>query len=282
MTELAFIENALAFIEAHLQAPIAVVDIADAAGYSLYHFCRVFNTTTHHTPYNYLIRRRLAEAAHALVATDARIIDVALDYQFNNPETFTRACQCVFGAPPSQLRERGVLDPHRLMPALTPAHLTYLAEHPEDLHPVFVYRQPLHLAGLSAWTLEEATAFPELWERLEMLLEEVADIPAQADRYELRWYPPQGAHYGVKGVSCLAAVALSDPSIDLTGTPLVRKTLSAGAYVHFRHRDLAETLPLLLDYVYHTWVPNANRTLAAPFVLTRCEAEVRTLFFPLS
>jgi AraC family transcriptional regulator len=279
MTELTFVENALAFIEAHLQAPISVADIADAAGYSLYHFCRVFNTTTHHTPYNYLIRRRLAEAAGALVTTDARIIDIALDYQFNNPATFTRACQRVFSAPPSQLRERGVLDPHRLMPALTAAHLTYLVEHREDLRPVFVRRKALHLAGLMTWTGPEATALPELWGQLEALLEGMEDIPAQADRYELRWYPPNWTPCGVSG---LAAVALSDLSVDLTGTPLVRKTLSAGTYVHFRHTDRAETLPLLLDYVYHTWLPNADRALAAPFVLIRCDVKTHTLFFPLS
>jgi AraC family transcriptional regulator len=276
MTELACIEKALAFIEAHLQAPVAVADIAGAAGYSLYHFSRVFNAATHNTPYNYLIRRRLAEAARALVTTDARVIDIALDYQFNNPETFTRACRRVFGATPSRLREIGSLDPHRLTPQLTAAHLTYMAEHQDSLRPVFVERQALHLAGVMAWLDDEAASSSALWARFEAVLARQDALPASVERYGLRWYPPDWLR---DGVAVLAAAALPDPTVDLTDTLLVRKTLPAGAYVGFQHLGPVETLPLLLDYVYHTWLPNADRVLAAPFVLEHRERDTRTLFF---
>ena len=39
---LAAICRALDFVEANLREEIAVADMADAAGYSLYHFCRTF------------------------------------------------------------------------------------------------------------------------------------------------------------------------------------------------------------------------------------------------
>jgi len=35
-------------------------------------------------------RRRLSESAHDLAHTDKKIIEIACDYQFNNPETFSR------------------------------------------------------------------------------------------------------------------------------------------------------------------------------------------------
>jgi AraC family transcriptional regulator len=279
MTELAFMAEALAFIEAHLQAPIAVADMADAAGYSLYHFCRVFNATTHHTPYSYLIRRRLAEAARALVTTDARVIDIAYDYQFNNPETFTRACRRIFGATPSQLRETGVLDPHRLMPPLTTEHLAYLAEYGEDLRPVFVQRQPLHLAGLMIWRTDESAECSALWARFEALLPRCAALSPPPDRYLLRWYPPD---WGAHGSVVFVGAALPEPTFDLTSTPLVQKTLPGGPYVRFQHAGPPETLPLLLGYVYHTWLPNSERTFSAPFSLAHHKSGVRTLFFPLS
>jgi AraC family transcriptional regulator len=279
VNDFAPIADALAFVEAHLQAPIAVADMADAAGYSLYHFCRVFNTATHHTPYSYMIRRRLAEAVRALVTTDARVIDIALDYQFNNPETFTRACRRIFDASPSQLRDAGALDPHRLMPALTVAHLDYLAGNRDNLQPVYVKRQPLHLAGLMTWGTGESAACPELWDRMKLLLKAFDPLLTMNERYGLRWYPPGWTR---DGVCYLAAVRLPDANVDLSGTPFVRKTLPAGPYVHFRHRGAAETLPLMFDYVYHTWLANAERTLGAPFVLACCDDEERTFFFPLS
>lgn len=84
------ISQAVDFIEDNLKEAIAVADVADAVSYSLYHFCRTFNQATHHTPYDYLMRRRLSLAAQELLQTDKKIIEIALDYQFNSPETFSR------------------------------------------------------------------------------------------------------------------------------------------------------------------------------------------------
>ena len=91
MSDLAAIVHALDFIESHLQEPMALADVADAVAYSLYHFCRSFKNATHYTPYDYLMRRRITEAARALLQSTARVTDVAFDYQFNNLETFSRA-----------------------------------------------------------------------------------------------------------------------------------------------------------------------------------------------
>ena len=278
MTEFAPIVEALAFVESHLQMPIAVADMADAAGYSLYHFCRVFNTATHYTPYSYLIRRRLAEAARALVTTDARVIDIALDYQFNNPETFTRACRRVFDATPSQLRASGPLDPHRLMPALTEAQLGYRACNREALRAAFVQRNPLHLVGLMTWVDDETALCDALWRHLERVVVRHPSLAALDDRYALRWYPPGWER---DGLIHLAALHPPDPGMELTSTPLVRKTLPGGPYVRFRHVGPPETLGLLFDYVYHTWLPGSYYTLAAPFSLAHREGQVWTLFFPL-
>ncbi len=279
MTQLASIAAALSFIEDRLREPITVADIADAGGYSLYHFCRLFNHATHHTPYNYLIRRRLAEATRALVTTEARVIDIALDYQFNNPETFSRACARTYEASPTELRAAGYLDPHRLLPPLSRAHLAYLDEHREQLRPLFVQRQSLTLSGLMAW-LERDAPCPLLERRFEALLATCKDdLSRRADRYLLRWYPPDWARHGI---GYLVAVRSGEIPPAPKNTPFVQKPLPAGPYVGFRHAGPPETFPLLLDYVHHTWLPNAKRTLAAPFVLEHREAGGTTLFFPLA
>jgi AraC-like DNA-binding protein len=63
MLHLDLMAQAIDFIEAHLRADVTVGDVAAAVSYSVYHFCRTFNQVTHYTPYDYLMRRRLAEAA---------------------------------------------------------------------------------------------------------------------------------------------------------------------------------------------------------------------------
>ena len=107
MPQLAPIVQALDYIELHLQRPVGVADMAEAVSYSLYHYCRRFNQATLHTPYDYLMRRRLAEAARDLLQTDRKVIEIALDYQFKSPEVFTRAFKRVHGIGPSQFRKRG-------------------------------------------------------------------------------------------------------------------------------------------------------------------------------
>jgi AraC family transcriptional regulator len=282
MVESSSILSALAFVEAHLQEPIAVADIADAAGYSLYYFCRIFNGATHHTPYSYLIRRRLAEAARALVTTDALVIDIAYDYQFNNPETFTRACRRVFGAPPSALREAGCLDPHRLMPPLTASYLTYLNANRQNLRPTFVERQPLQLTGLMTWSNSGDDAPVELWARLERTLAAYDALDASVrERYTVRWYPPDWARSGFGYLAAVAPLSAAPPAPAVVAGPLVDKHLPAGHYAAFRHAGEPDDLPLLLGYVYHTWLPNDDRTLAAPFVLEHHEPELTTLYFPM-
>ena len=85
------IYQAIQFIESSLENNLSVADIADEVSYSLFHFCRVFNKVAQHTPYDYLMRRRLSESAKALVESDRKIIDIAFQYQFNSHEGFSRA-----------------------------------------------------------------------------------------------------------------------------------------------------------------------------------------------
>ena len=70
------ITQAIDFIERNLQRDISVADMAASVSYSIYHFCRTFNKITHHTPYDYLMRRRLSESARELMVSDRKIIEV--------------------------------------------------------------------------------------------------------------------------------------------------------------------------------------------------------------
>ena len=121
--------DAIDHAESHLTAPVTVADLAAVANYSLYHFCRVFSRATRHTPHDYLIRRRMTEAAAVIIASDARIIDIALDYQFESHEGFTRAFQRVYGIPPQTARCQHHVPALRRLPRLTGDHLAVLADH---------------------------------------------------------------------------------------------------------------------------------------------------------
>jgi AraC-like DNA-binding protein len=61
---------------------------------------------TGETPAGYLRQRRLSEAARALVDSSQPILEIALDYQFNSQEAFTRAFHRRFRLTPNAYRHR--------------------------------------------------------------------------------------------------------------------------------------------------------------------------------
>ena len=188
MAEVTPIDRAIDLIEGNLMAAVTVADMAAAAGYSLFHFSRTFNQATHYTPYDYLMRRRLSEAAQTLVRTDRKIIDVAFDYQFNSPETFSRAFKRMFGTLPSQWRREGRVDPRHLMPRLTPAHLWNLRRG-NGLKPTLVDLPPLQLTGLMTHIRDDPDAIPALWTLLERELSGQQPVDPLPGHYGVTFYP---------------------------------------------------------------------------------------------
>ena len=261
---------ALDHIETHLGSPLRVADVAAAVGYSVYHFCRTFNQVTHHTPYDYIVRRRLAQAAGALLDSDPggrrNTLDVALEYGFNGPETFSRAFRRAYGISPRQARKAGRVDAWRTMPRLTRAHLVHLHKG-AYLKPALVERETRRVAGVMA--LLHAARGPETHEREEALwtwLEgELAVEKASlggGERYGIAYY---GAGWEKRGYSYLAGVEV--PAGETVPPGLAAQVLPAGTWARFVHKGPTRELGLTLDYVFHTWLPRYGGGLSRPLVV---------------
>jgi AraC family transcriptional regulator len=263
MLDLEAIARAIDFIEANLRQPITVAEMADAVSYSLFHFSRTFSQTTCHTPYEYLMRRRLAEAARVVCQTDQQIIEIASDYQFNNPETFSRAFKRVYAVQPSQARKCAALSTSRLMPRLTRAHLEHLHKG-EYLRPVSQQIGPLHLAGIM--TLAGAdlpTSIARLWGAFELSLAH-HDKTAQAERYGV--FIDAADWSG--GIGLYLAAVTAD-ALDPIDPAWVEKHIPVSQAVRFIHKGPTADLPLTLDFIYHTWLPRSTMRLVYPWIIER-------------
>jgi AraC family transcriptional regulator len=87
-------------IDRHLQEPINLHMLAQAAGYSPWHSARIFKEMTGKTPFEYIRALRLTGAALKLREKDSRVVDVAFDFVFESHEGFTRAFSKQFGISP--------------------------------------------------------------------------------------------------------------------------------------------------------------------------------------
>ncbi|MEN6357589.1 MAG: AraC family transcriptional regulator [Armatimonadota bacterium] len=108
-----WVYDAIVHIEANLGEAINLSQVAEQAGYSVFHFSRIFQGVTGETVMDYVRKRRLTEAARALVQTDRRILDIALDWQYDSHEAFTRAFKRACGLTPVEYRSRGIFIPLR-------------------------------------------------------------------------------------------------------------------------------------------------------------------------
>lgn len=98
---------AIGYIEANLAGGIDVNEAAKRACLSGFYFQRVFHALCGQTVGEYIRARRLTLAAQELSARPVRVIDVALKYGYDSPDSFTRAFTRFHGVSPSAAREPG-------------------------------------------------------------------------------------------------------------------------------------------------------------------------------
>lgn len=101
------ISKAIAYIEAHLQDPLSVEDIARAAALSPFYFQRGFSMLCDMSVGEYIRRRRLSQAGLAVLMSEHSILDIALDYGYDSADGFTKAFTRFHGVTPTTLRKSG-------------------------------------------------------------------------------------------------------------------------------------------------------------------------------
>lgn len=94
------IQSVLDHIETHLCEALTLDQLAHIAGFSKFYFCRLFQREVSVPLYDYIRRRRLTDAASALLHTDIGILKLALAYHFESQESFTRAFKSIYKLPP--------------------------------------------------------------------------------------------------------------------------------------------------------------------------------------
>ena len=104
MDSLKNMNAAMHYIENNLTNEINFKEVAKLAYCSEYHFKRMFSFLAGISLSEYIRCRRLTLAAFELKNSDAKVIDVAIKYGYNSPDSFSRAFQNLHGITPSEPR----------------------------------------------------------------------------------------------------------------------------------------------------------------------------------
>ncbi len=98
------IQKSLDYIEDHLQTDITAAELAEMAGFSLFHYYRLFQQATGLPVMQYILRRRLLHGVYAMKQGSSKI-DAALAYGFDTYAGFYKAFCREFGSTPSDFLE---------------------------------------------------------------------------------------------------------------------------------------------------------------------------------
>ncbi len=101
------LQQSIDFIEQHLTDAPDMGEIAKIAALSPFYFQRIFGALCGMTVSEYIRARRMSQAAQELAGTNAKVIDIALKYGYDSPDSFTKAFLRFHGISPSRAREPG-------------------------------------------------------------------------------------------------------------------------------------------------------------------------------
>jgi AraC family transcriptional regulator len=263
----ACIQSSIDYIEDHLQDSITVDHLARIAGFSPYHYYRIFQVYVGLPIMEFIRRRRLAYAA-AELARGKRIIDIALDYGFETHNGFAKAFRKVYGCSPEayRLHVSGHLPPKVDLMLLEQFHLTGGIV----VEPKIITRPTVRIAGYELHTtcrdgknLEEIPAF---WQSLipDKLTRLHSTLPAVAHNEYGICFPPDSTTGDFSYV-----VALEVPDYDSVPADMWCGEVPAATYAVFTVPPVESPGPAFSDalqgtwgYIFSTWFPESGYELA--------------------
>ena len=102
------IDKAIGFIQKNPKDNLSLQSIADNAGFSLTYFDAIFRQHTGYSPVEYSRIYKLTRSALELRRTQKTVLEIALDFGYASPESFTRAFKNFYSITPSEYREKYV------------------------------------------------------------------------------------------------------------------------------------------------------------------------------
>lgn len=102
------INRVIDYIEANIDRDLSLLELADVAHFSPFHFHRIFNAMVGETLNGFIQRIRIEKAAAGLIGNPKKsVTEIAFEYGFSGSSTFARAFKETFGMSATEWRSGG-------------------------------------------------------------------------------------------------------------------------------------------------------------------------------
>ncbi|WP_249896637.1 AraC family transcriptional regulator [Paenibacillus sp. PK3_47] len=254
------IVQVLDLIEAKLHTPLSVKHLSKSAGYSLYHFIRLFQGVTGLTPGEYIARRKITEAALDILRYPNRSLqDISLDFGFNDYETFARAFRRLLFTTPTSIRKNKHMDLLPLLHRLNEEDLHHWVVHIE-VPPQPVELGEIILQGPSAIVHNDTSVIGMAWEKLFSNVSSIPNRRLPEHYYQLGYWPKDN---GDNGTTFICACGLNPASQASSIFPV--HVLPPARYLKFLHRGRSQEVSATYKYIYGVLLPRTDYRLSLPY-----------------
>lgn len=103
------IGNAITYIEDNITEDLTVGRIAGEVNLSAFYFQKGFSMLCGYTVGEYIRMRRLSLAGSEILSSDSKVIELALKYGYDSPDSFTKAFTRFHGSTPTEVKKNGAL-----------------------------------------------------------------------------------------------------------------------------------------------------------------------------
>ena len=149
----------MAYIERTIETGCDEAEIARISGYSYPLFSRIFSILVGYPLNEYLRFRKLSRAAADLRNTDAKIIDIALAYGYESPDSFAAAFKKFHGVSPSAVRNG------KEFKSFAPIKLSLTVNGGQTMEVKIEKKSGFTLAGIQV-DADLTSDFPKVWNSL--------------------------------------------------------------------------------------------------------------------
>lgn len=253
------ISNILDYIETHLYDVLNLDKISNQFGYSKYHLHRMFTSVSGFTMHTYIMRRRINEAAYALVYSDESIMDIALQAGYQTQRSFHHAFKKLYAKSPHSFRKDNVFLPIQL-----PIDANKRIQHNGDMiQDIKMVDAPLiKIIGYTKSTRFGFHVIATLWRKLHahkdkikcrMDMDYVIGLHDYARFFVKEEKTPAFDYYAAAQVS----------NIDEVPNGMCAKTLPSSKYIVFSfHGRNEDSMQDVVEYIYQEWFPQSTCQLS--------------------
>ena len=267
------------YIDDNLFEQLSIEDLASRAGFSTYHFSKLFSFYMEIPVMEYIRRMRIANSISD-ICKGKRIIDVALDCGFESHSGFSKAFKKIYGYSPDEYRKRAIN--HR-PPSENPLSGIEKAINCNVTMRI-LHIDGFYIAGKILCTsefLSSVSRMPAIWNSMNL-----AEIENQI--YALAMPKCHGEYYisfpvGDNFFRLVSGVKISSPDDIEKG--LYVDYVEGGSYAIFSpppvldgKSSFAESIASTWRYIYDVWLPNSEymidgKRLDYEFYDERCHNE---------